>query len=171
MTPQINIVVAASDNQVIGKDNQLVWNLPNDMKFFKNTTWGMPVIMGRKTYDWVMKQVPEFPHADKKSYIITRASRPALGNVNFYNGNLPDLIRHLKSKEGNNIFIDGGAEIVNLLLRDSLIDEFIISIIPVFVGSGTRLFSDDRIQQNIILSGIKHFDTGLVQLHYTSSSK
>lgn len=47
----INIVVAVSENQVIGKDNQLLWHLPNDMKFFKNTTWGMPVIMGRKTFE------------------------------------------------------------------------------------------------------------------------
>ena len=47
----ISLVVAASENNVIGKDNKLLWHLPNDMKFFKNTTWAMPVIMGRKTYD------------------------------------------------------------------------------------------------------------------------
>ncbi|HPZ88827.1 MAG TPA: dihydrofolate reductase, partial [Flavihumibacter sp.] len=44
------MVVAASENNVIGKDNQLLWRLPNDMKFFKNVTWGLPVIMGRKTF-------------------------------------------------------------------------------------------------------------------------
>ena len=47
----ISLIAAASENNVIGKNNQLLWNLPNDMKFFKNTTWGMPVIMGRKTFD------------------------------------------------------------------------------------------------------------------------
>lgn len=47
----LSIVVAVSDNNVIGKNNQLLWRLPNDMKFFKNTTWGMPVIMGRKTFE------------------------------------------------------------------------------------------------------------------------
>jgi len=47
----ISIIVAASTNNVIGKNNQLPWHLPNDMKFFKNSTWGMPVIMGRKTYE------------------------------------------------------------------------------------------------------------------------
>src|ERR1700748_1640197 len=47
----ISFAVAASENNVIGKDNQLLWRLPNDTKFFKNTTWGMPVIMGRKTYE------------------------------------------------------------------------------------------------------------------------
>ena len=47
----ISLIVAASENNVIGKNNQLVWRLPNDMKFFKNSTWAMPVIMGRKTYE------------------------------------------------------------------------------------------------------------------------
>ena len=46
----ISIVVAASDDNAIGRDNQLLWKLPNDMKFFKNLTWGMPILMGRKTF-------------------------------------------------------------------------------------------------------------------------
>lgn len=45
------LVVAASTNNAIGKDNQLLWNLPNDLRFFKNTTWAMPVLMGRKTFE------------------------------------------------------------------------------------------------------------------------
>lgn len=47
----ISLVVAASTNNAIGKNNQLLWNLPNDMKFFKNITWAMPVCMGRKTFE------------------------------------------------------------------------------------------------------------------------
>ena len=47
----LSIVVAASDNNMIGKNNQLLWHLPNDLKFFKNTTWASPVVMGRKTFE------------------------------------------------------------------------------------------------------------------------
>ena len=47
----ITLVVAASDNNVIGKDNQLLWHLPKDMRFYKNTTWGLPIVMGRKTFE------------------------------------------------------------------------------------------------------------------------
>ena len=47
----ISIVVAASKENAIGKDNQLLWKLPNDLKFFKNLTWGMPIVMGRKTFE------------------------------------------------------------------------------------------------------------------------
>ena len=47
----ITLVVAASLNNAIGKDNQLLWHLPKDMRFFKNTTWALPILMGRKTFE------------------------------------------------------------------------------------------------------------------------
>lgn len=125
------------------------------------------VILGRKTYDWVMTQVPEFPHADKNSFIITRTARPDIGKTKFYTGKLKDLVSKLKSEQGKHIFIDGGAEIVNELLKENLIDEFIISIIPVLLGNGTRLFKDGRPEQKLKLVSTKHFEKGLVQVHYT----
>src|SRR5207253_11419701 len=51
-------LVAASQNNVIGKNNQLPWSLPNDFKFFKNKTWGMPVIMGRNTFTSLDNTLP-----------------------------------------------------------------------------------------------------------------
>jgi dihydrofolate reductase len=124
------------------------------------------VILGRKTYDWIMTQVPEFPHADKETYIITRTKRSSIGKTNFYTGKLKDLISRLKNDKGKNIFIDGGAEIVNELLKENLIDEFIISIVPVLLGDGIRLFKDGRPEQLLKLVSVKSFDTGLAQLHY-----
>ena len=47
----ISLIVASAENNVIGKNNQLLWHLPKDMKFFKNTTWAMPIAMGRKTFE------------------------------------------------------------------------------------------------------------------------
>lgn len=124
------------------------------------------VILGRKTYDWVMKQVSEFPHAQKNTYIITRTPRPNVGSTHFYTGSLKALIKSLKSKEGKNIFIDGGAEVVNELLKQNLIDEFIISIVPVLVGDGIKLFQDGRPEQKLQLLETKQFESGLTQLHY-----
>lgn len=126
------------------------------------------VIMGRKTYDWVMTQVPEFPHADKKSYIITRTPRASIGKLEFYTGNLAKLISDLKQGQGKNIFIDGGAEIVHSLLKEKLIDELIISIIPILLGEGVALFKEGRPQQNLQLLSAKSYEKGLVQLHYVS---
>lgn len=124
------------------------------------------VILGRKTYDWVMKQVPEFPHADKTTYIITRHYKPSEGNLHYYNGSLKELITKLKSEKGKTIFCDGGSQVVNALLNEKLIDELIISIIPVLVGNGTRLFENERPEQELQLISSKSFEKGLVQLHY-----
>jgi dihydrofolate reductase len=108
----------------------------------------------------------DFPHADKDAYIITRTPRPDIGNVKFYTGDIPTLVNKLKSVNGKNIFCDGGAEIVNELLKHNLIDEFIISVIPVLVGSGIKLFNDGRPEQKLELLSTKPFNKGLVQLHY-----
>lgn len=124
------------------------------------------VILGRKTYDWIMSQVPNFLHADKDTYVITRTLRPSINRTKFYTGNIKDLILRLKQEQGQNIFIDGGAEIVNELLKQKLIDEFIISVIPILVGEGTRLFNDGRPEQNLELLDVRKFETGLTQLHY-----
>lgn len=124
------------------------------------------VILGRKTYDWVMSQVAIFPHVDKETFVITRTKRPCIGTINFYNGSLSKLISDLKSNTGGAIFIDGGAEIVNELLKEKLIDEFIISVIPIFLGNGKRLFNETYVEQKLSLISTKQFDKGLVQLHY-----
>jgi dihydrofolate reductase len=124
------------------------------------------IILGRRTYDWVMTQVSEFPHADKETYVITRTPKPPLGKTQFYSGNLKDLISGLKTINGKNIFIDGGAEVVNELLKDNLIDEFYISIIPILLGNGIRLFKDGIPEQTLKLLSVKQFETGLAQLHY-----
>lgn len=63
----ISLVVAASSNSGIGLKGKLLWHLPADLKHFKNVTWGMPVIMGRKTYDSLGKALP-----GRKNIVITR---------------------------------------------------------------------------------------------------
>jgi dihydrofolate reductase len=75
-------------------------------------------------------------------------------------------VQRLKSEKGKNIYCDGGAEIVNELLKHDLIDEFIISVIPILVGKGTRLFNDNRPEQLLEFISAKSFETGLTQLHY-----
>ncbi len=127
------------------------------------------VIMGRRTYDWILGQVPEFIHADLDTWIITHTPRPPAGNVRFYTGSLKELVLRLKSTKGRNIFIDGGAEIVNILLRDKLIDEFYISIVPVLLGEGIRLFDNNRPEQVLTLAETLPYPSGLVTLHYVAS--
>lgn len=125
------------------------------------------VIMGRKTYDWVMSKVPVFPHQDKQSYIITRSPRAAIHNTQFYSEDLGALVLKLKTNVGKNIFIDGGAQIVNALLKEKLVDEFHISLIPILLGEGVRLFdSGIFLEQPLTLISNQSFPKGLVQLRY-----
>lgn len=124
------------------------------------------VILGRKTYDKVMTLVDTFPHADKETYVITRTPKPSAGNVNFYTGDLKDLVSRLKGKPGKSIFCDGGAELVNDLLKLDLFDDLIISIIPVLLGDGISLFKPGRPEGKLKLVSSKSFDSGLVQVHY-----
>ena len=102
---------------------------------------------------------------------ITRTARPSVGRTTFYTGKLTELVQRLKSESGENIYCDGGAEIINELLQHDLIDEFIISVIPILVGNGTRLFKDNRPEQELELVSLKSFETGLIQLHYKRKKK
>ena len=124
------------------------------------------VIVGRKTYDKIISMGFEFPHSDKVSYVISRSERPSIGSVQFYSGDLATLVKNLKSKKGKNIYCDGGAEIVNELLKNNLIDEIIISIIPILLGNGIRLFKERSNEQKLVLVSVKQFEKGLAQFHY-----
>jgi dihydrofolate reductase len=101
----ISLIVAAAENNAIGKNNQLLWHLPNDLKFFKNTTWGMPVIMGRKTFEAVNKPLP-----GRFNIIITRqADWKAEGTIAATD--LNDALQKAKETNCNEIFVIGGGEI------------------------------------------------------------
>ncbi|WP_240475132.1 dihydrofolate reductase family protein [Neotamlana sedimentorum] len=106
------------------------------------------------------------PTAISDNDVITRTERPDVGKVKFYNGNLTELVQKLKNDSGKNIYCDGGAEIINELLKDDLIDDLIISVIPILLGNGTRLFKDGRPELLLEFVSTKTFDTGLAQLHY-----
>ena len=72
----------------------------------------------------------------------------------------------LKAQEGKNIYCDGGAQIVQLLLQKNLIDEYIISIIPILLGDGKRLFLGDSPLTKLKLIESKQYESGLVQVRY-----
>lgn len=131
------------------------------------------IIIGRKTYDYVLKEIgpSHYDNGQRDVYVITRTERPSIGRTTFYSGNLADLVKRLKSENGKNIYCDGGAEIINELLKYDLIDEFIISVIPILVGNGTRLFKDNRPEQHLEFVSAKSFETGLTQLYYIRGEK
>lgn len=104
----VSLVVAASSEHAIGKDNGLLWKLPNDMKFFKNLTWGMPVIMGRKTFESMRSK----PLPGRINIVITRN----VNNLSFesnlwFCGSLNEAIAKASATDCMEAFVIGGGEI------------------------------------------------------------
>lgn len=102
-----SIIVAASENNVIGKDNRLPWHLPADLKYFKNTTWAMPIIMGRRTFESIGKPLP-----GRHNIVITRNKDYNADGATVV-GNLNDAVKAAESNDVNEFFIIGGAELFN----------------------------------------------------------
>lgn len=113
-----SIIVAISENHVIGKDNKLLWHLPKDLKHFKEITTGHTVIMGRKTYDSVGKPLPK-----RRNIIVTRQTVTIEGceTVNSIEAALA------LCKDESEVFIVGGAEIYKQALK--LTDRIYLTII------------------------------------------
>ncbi len=125
------------------------------------------VITGRKTYDKVLAMGYGYPHTNKEAYVVTRTPQPPKDGLTFYSGNLIELVKRLKQQEGQNIYLDSGAEVIGQLLEAGLIDQLIISVVPVLLGSGIRLFGQGGNQARLRLQKSLAFDSGLVQLHYS----
>ncbi|MGG7661112.1 dihydrofolate reductase family protein [Dyadobacter sp. BHUBP1] len=172
MTRKVFVYIAASLDGYIAKHDDdltflsLVEQEGEDYGYGEFIDTIDTVIIGRKTYDKVQAMGIEYLRADKEYYIMTRTPRAQEGNVRFHTGDLKALIDELKQKEGKHIFVDGGAEVVNQLIRLDLIDEYIVSLIPILLGDGIRLFKDGRPEQNLTFVSSKSFEKGLVQLHY-----
>nr|MBC7611987.1 dihydrofolate reductase [Pseudopedobacter sp.] len=99
----LSIIVATDEENGIGKENQLMWHLPKDLKFFKTTTSGHPIIMGRKTYDSVGRPLP-----NRRNIIITRQKDLKIDGVEIFN----DLENAVKAcSNEHEVFIVGGGEI------------------------------------------------------------
>lgn len=104
----ISLIVAASSNNAIGRNNELLWHLPIDLKFFKNTTWALPVIMGRKTFESVGSK----PLPGRTNIIVSRTAdlQSAYDNV-WFAVSLEDALQQAKKLETKEICIAGGAQI------------------------------------------------------------
>lgn len=125
-------------------------------------------IVGRKTYDTILKLTGGiFPQAEQhKCFVLTRKERVTENGVTFYSGDIEKLISELKKEEGKNIYCDGGGQIVKLLMHKNLIDEYIISVIPIILGDGKRLFVGESQMLNLKAVSSKQYESGLIQLHY-----
>lgn len=105
MTPKISIIAAIGENRELGRNNKLLWHIPEDLKRFKKITQDHPVIMGRKTFESIGKALPK-----RLNIIITRDSSYSVKNA-IVCDSLEEGIKAAKAKETSEIFIIGGGSI------------------------------------------------------------
>jgi len=114
----VSIIVAIGENHAIGKNNQLLWHMPNDLKHFKDITSGRTIIMGRKTFDSVGKPLPR-----RRNIVVTRQDITIPGC---------EVVKSIEDglalcKDEDEVFIGGGAEIYKLAMH--LTDRIYLTII------------------------------------------
>ncbi len=121
------------------------------------------IIMGRKTYTWLLNHMDSWPYPDKSTYVISRTRYENQDSIFFVNDSI-SVIRTLQSRQGKHIWLVGGAEIIDLLMKENLIDQYIITLIPKILGSGIPLFKHHQdVKLNLI--DIK-YEKDLVMMSY-----
>jgi len=138
MMPQINLIVAMARNRVIGLNNALPWRLPEDLQFFKRTTLGHPIVMGRNTYESIGKPLP-----GRRNIVVSRQVDYLAPGCEVV-GSLPAAIA--LCAEASNVFVIGGAQLYEQALP--LADRLLVTEIdadfsgdtffPEFSGQGWR---------------------------------
>ncbi|MBP1046480.1 dihydrofolate reductase [Enterococcus sp. BWM-S5] len=125
------------------------------------------VVLGRTTYDQLVNELSpdQYPYEDKISYIITHRPKAGTDQLIFTEEQPEQLIQRLKQEEGKDIWIVGGSQIIAPLIANNLIDEYVITTIPIILGKGIPLFSetDTAIKLKIVDSQIEH---GLITSFY-----
>ncbi|EPY2277298.1 dihydrofolate reductase family protein [Clostridium sporogenes] len=126
------------------------------------------VIMGMNTYNQIVIELSpnQWPYPNIKSYVFTHQAMENNENAEFISSDISKFIIKLKYEEGKNIWICGGANIINQLIDTNLIDEYHLTIMPVILGNGIKLFSDDNPTTLLKVEQVKEIN-GVVDIVYT----
>lgn len=132
---KISIVVAVSENGVIGRDNQLIWKLSEDLKRFKRITTGHFMLMGRKTFESIGKPLP-----NRTSLIVSRSMICNLENCHVFNS-INDAVVYAAQQEQQELFVIGGGEIFAQVLP--LVSTIYLTVVHTEVEGDAYFEYDD----------------------------
>lgn len=172
---KVKLYIACSFDHFIARANgDVTWlHLPEYIidgedygyqEFYKNID---TTLMGNTTYKIVKGFDMPFPYKDKKNYVFTKNQN--LKNnpeVEFVKEEIAPFVRKLKLGKGKDIWLIGGGQINQILLNYNLIDEMIITIIPIILGHGVKLFHGVVKEKKLNLTDSKHYPNGVLQLKY-----
>jgi dihydrofolate reductase len=133
-------------------------------KFFANID---TVLMGRKTYEQI-QNFGEYPYPGTQGFVFSRKQNSQSdAHVEFISSSVTSFVKNLKTQTGKQIWLVGGAALIQSCLQADLIDELILSIHPIILGEGIPLFPSPLSRKNLSFQHCETFKTGLVQLTYT----
>ncbi|QGQ45200.1 dihydrofolate reductase family protein [Metabacillus sediminilitoris] len=163
-------IATSLDGYIATKDESLEWLFNVDgegdngySEFYETVD---TVLIGKKTYDWIIKhESGDFPYKNKECYVFSRSTIEDNEDVKFVNDDIVSFTNNLKNQEGRNIWIVGGGELLQSFIREKLVDELILTIAPTLIGKGIRLFKEGDYQLDLLLKGTRHFNQ-FVELHY-----
>jgi len=134
------------------------------------------ILMGRKTYDFAVqfvkqgKSIPKSKH-EPKHYVFSRRRPPkkVLPGFEFVSEPIKEFVQRLRQQKGKDIWMMGGGGLIASFLDEGEIDQFIIHVIPTFIGEGIPLIAPRRRTVPLKLLSVKKFSDGVVRLHYSVS--
>jgi dihydrofolate reductase len=167
---KVKLFIASSlDCYIAREDGGIDWLFTDDdygyTKFYDSID---TIIVGRKSYDQSLT-FDDYPYKGKKVYVFTRKKIRKNNNeqdVVYIDTNIQDFVTSLTQSIGKDIWLIGGSEIVSVLLNVGLVDEIILSIHPIILGTGIPLLRDIQKEVNLKLENSLSFDSGLTQLYY-----
>lgn len=174
---KIKLYIAASiDGYIARIDGDLDWLMEYPIN--SETNYGYDnfyksidtVIMGGQTYRDILNMDFVWPYKDKTTYVVTRNSMGTKENVHFATENIIETISELRNQEGKDIWLVGGGELLSMLLTADLVDEMIITTIPVILGSGISLFPNSPKESKWELKSSESYKNGVVQVTYKKAS-
>ncbi len=166
---QVILFIAASlDGYIARTDGTIDWLFTDQDYGYAAFYEGVDtVLLGRKTYEQALT-FGEFPYSGKECCVFSRMpGRGSDDRVVFLNEQPADVVRRLRAKEGKNIWLVGGSELVREFVLADLIDTYVISVHPVILGAGIPLFRAPLPMHLLTLRDTTTFSSGLVQLTYT----
>ena len=117
-------ILAAGKNNELGKNNNLLWNLPRDMQFFKETTWGHTVITGRKNYESIPEKYRPLP--GRNNLVVTQNTEYNAPGTTVINS-IESALKKAEEIEAEKCFIIGGGQIYQYAFEQDLIDEVLLT--------------------------------------------
>lgn len=125
------------------------------------------VLLGYDTYRQIVEELSpkQWPYENKLTFVFTSKNLDSTNNIKFINEPIDEYIKELKLKEGKNIWLCGGAAVSNALIRAGLVDTFNLTIMPVILGEGIRLFDQQNPKMDLKMIHLEKYDN-VIQVVY-----